>query len=565
MSPQARRWTLELTLVGATFLLLAILLTAPAVMQLDSAGIGQADHPLWHGDVYVSTVLESSIREGRLLRWYVTDRVNYPVGEQLSPSIVHSLNPYFSFPFYLLLRPVLAHNLVALLVLVFNGLAMYLAARALVRSRAAAFAAGVVFAFNSYTMLKLSMGSIHKSTVGFLPLFLWALHRFAQRPDPLGLAITAVALQAIYQQYPLYGLYALIMLGLYTVWDAWRRRSFGFLPWVGALLLSSVFLAYASDLLLGFSGTQKNLAFTPGLSGLAEPNGYFDILRPLGHTLAAPTSLPIGLSVVVIALAMLAAVRGRGMPRFLLAASGVFLLLAAGPYLMSGGEPVELAGHNIPLPYRLLDLMVPSTYGRALTFPLRILSVVMLGLALSVAYALAQQGASSTQRRRALVAAAFTVLYLGESAIRFPELFPIQTTPVEIPNFFEDLAQEPEGVLLQLPPARVGERELTHRYCFLAAVADKRMVNAHEASTPVLSGFPGADASPAAQRELLATLASWDVRWLVLHQAYLDGESAGRSMEDFRWLDDTCGAPVYDAQGIVVYRVPRPEPSPTDP
>jgi len=556
MSPGTRRWTMELTLVGAAFLLLAILLTAPAVLQLDSVGIGQANHPLWHGDVYVSTVFESSIREGKLLRWYVTDRVNYPVGERLSPSIVHSLNPYFSFPFHLLLHPVPAHNLVALLVLVFNGLAMYLAARALVRSRAAAFAAGVVFAFNSYTMLKLSMGSIHKSTLGFLPLFLWALHRFAQRPDPLSLAIAAVALQAVYQQYPLYGLYALIMLGLYAAWDVWQRRSIRFLAWVGALLLSSVFLAYASDLLLGFSGTQRNLAFTPGLSGLAEPNGYFDILRPLQQTLAAPTSLPIGLSVVVLALAVLAAVRGRGMPRFLLAATAVFLLLAAGPYLMAGGEPVQIAGHTIPLPYRLLDLMVPSTYGRALTFPLRILSMVMLGLALSVAYALAQQGASSTQRRRALAAAVFTLLYLGESAIRFPELFPIQTTPTEIPSFFEDLAQEPEGVLLQLPPARVGERELTHRYCFLAAVADKRMVNAHEATPPVLSSFPGVDSSPAAQRELLATLASWDVRWLVLHQAALDGESTGRSAEDYRWLEDACGAPVYDAQGIVAYRVP---------
>ncbi len=558
MTRPSTRGALELVLVAAAFLLLAALLCAPAMPRLGELGIGDAEHPLFHGDIYVSTVIESSVREGRLLRWYDTLRVNHPVGERLMPSIVHSLNPYLSLPFHLLFEPVAAHNLVALLVLAFNGFAMYLVARDLLRSRSLGFAAGVVFAFNSYPMLKIGMGAIHKSILGFLPLFLWALHRWGQRPDAKRLLLVSLALQLVYQQYPLYALYALMVVPLYLAWDLARGRGLRLVGPAAALVLVFVVLTYASDLLLGFSATHSNLAFLPQPQVFAEPNGYFDILHPLRAWLPEPTGLPVGLPALVLPLALIAAWRGRGFPRFLVVLALVFLVLSAGPFLMRDGAPVLLGGQPVPLPYRLLDLAVPATYGRSLTFPLRTLTVVMMSLSLLAGYGL--RLLSGPGRARWLLVAGFLVLHLGEHLLRFPELFPVPATPAPVPSIFEEIAQEEGGVLLHLPLAQRKDRILSHRYCFLSAVADKPMVNQHEASPPALERFPGASSSPEERREALEGLRAWGVRWVVVHG---DAFQPPASPAELAWLRGELGEPDFDEDGVAVYPLaPAGRPSP---
>ncbi|MFH1466480.1 MAG: hypothetical protein ABIO70_19000 [Pseudomonadota bacterium] len=536
--------------------LLSLGVTWPAALRLGSAGVGDAGHPLFNGDIFVSWVLEHSFTHGNILRWFHTDRVNFPVGEQLSASIVHSLNPYLSFPFYALFRPLAAHNLVSLLVLVLNGGAGYLAGRALLRSRGAAAVTAVLMAFSPYTLLKIGMGSIHKSLVAFLPLALWGLVALSQQPSAARVVLAALGLQLVYQQYPLYGLYALLCVPFVMAWDLWqRRRVAALLPWA-ALGVVFLGLTWASDLLLGLSGTFGNLAFSWSAPALPDANGYFDLLHPLRFELPAPTGLPIGLSAVALLALGAVALRRPGPPRVWMALVLAFTVLSAGPYLMLGADPLLVRGHPVPLPYWIIEFLTPQTYGRPLVFPLRCQAVVATALALGSGAFVAWVGAALPRRRRALWAAGFLALYGAECFLRFPEIFPVPVVQADSPSFFADIAGEDGGALLHLPIARRDQRGLSHRFCFLSAVADKPMMNAHEAGSPVVVQFPLDSDEPTRRARALTDLARADVRWIVLHRALMTGGQPPLDLAQYDWLLAACGPPVFDAEGVVVYRVP---------
>jgi hypothetical protein len=298
------------------------------------------------------------------------------------------------------------------------------------------------------------------------------------------------------------------------------------------------------------------VVFRPSGSLLPLPNGYFDVLRPFRFFLPMPTARWFGLPLVATVAAVVVAFRVRGLPRFLLVASGVFLVLSAGPFLLWDGRPVQVAGHYVALPYRILDLVIPMTYGRTLTFPLRCVAVVTTGLGFLAGAFIVWLTTWLPRDCRLLGAAGFLALYLGECFLRFPDLFPVPSVPAQVPAFFRDLAHQEGGALLHLPLALPIERNWTHRQCLLSVLADRPMVNFHEAMEPSVAMTPG-PMPPAADRDrFLETIARQGVEWIVVHRPQLTGARPGLNAADYGWLEECCGPPAVDAEGIRAYRVP---------
>jgi hypothetical protein len=541
---------------SALFLAVAVALAWPASLFPGQHIVGGLEHPTVNGEVFLADTMRDSVLSGRPLRWFVTDMVSYPEGQNLGPRIAHSVNLYLELIPSLPLGPLRGVSVSAVLMLALNGLAAFALGRRVLRSDLAAGVVGLFFQLNSYTLLKLSIGSLHKIQLFWLPLFLLALLAMRDRGGwrPLVGAIVCVTLGFL--GYPIYAFYGLLLAAMLVVWDVVGQRRLRMARDGILLLLGFVVLNLAYDQLIGF-GLGSMASTDMSVKNLPEyvPNGALDLLHPFRTFLPEPTGLPLGVSVVAAALGVVAVVRSQGwLPRFLAAAALLFVLLAAGPYVMVEGRPVELLGVPLVLPYKLLYLLVPSVYGSGvgLFFPIRALPVAVLCLALLAGVATLRL-ARSLRMPTVVVAGLLAVADAGEHAVRFPELVPARTGPIELPALLETIRADADcAAILHLPPTR--ETDACHRYCLYSSVARKRSVNPYDREGLPID-VPGVGSTAAERQAFLDTLDRHAIRWIVIHRAYL---AAGYGSVELGWLEQALGPEhTHREPGLVALRVPR--------
>ena len=141
------RQTRDATLIGCGFLVLACLLYWP-VQPLDA-------HHL------VFCVCSDPVQESWFLRWvpfaaghghdpFFTSYVHVPYGANLAVNTSMPLLALLGWPVTAMLGPIATYNLLLRVGIALSGLAMYLVMRRYVRSRGAAFAAALLFAFSPF-------------------------------------------------------------------------------------------------------------------------------------------------------------------------------------------------------------------------------------------------------------------------------------------------------------------------------------------------------------------------------------------------------------------------------
>jgi hypothetical protein len=542
------------------FAILAVLAGHPVARDLGRTGFGGLRYPTMNGEIFLSAVMSDSLRQGRPLRWFVTDLVNYPEGQDLGPRVAHSLHIYLEQLSALAWGPVVGLGLTGLLLLTLNGFCAWFVTQRLTGSRVAALTAGVLFELNSYTLLELSMGSLHKACLFWLPLLLLALLRLREGGGARA-ALTGGALLALgYLAYPIYAFYGLVLAALFTLWTAAERRSLVSLG-EGLLLLGGfAALALAADLAMGFEPWRVGVA---ELSVKRLPShvshGNLDLLHPWRTRLPPPTDLPLGLGFVGVAAALASLWRRPDRtPLVLLVMALTFVILAGGSQLSWQGRPLELAGVPLPLPHRLLYELVPSFYssGVGLFFPVRALSVAFACLALAAGYGVLALGAGRP-RRTLLLAGLVLAAHLVEHRVRFPELLPVGSGRVMLPSVLEPIRGDPDcRAILHLPAS--WETDACHRYCLFSTLAGTRSVNPYDRDDLPIE-VPAPDASEAERRAFLARLDSLGVRYIVVHEAFAPPRFEA---VDLGWLErslEGTGWPRRGA-GMAVFRVPGQEP-----
>jgi hypothetical protein len=127
------------------------------------------------------------------------------------------------FPIYVLTKnPILCYNLLFLSTFVLSGLGMFLLARELTASAAAAFVAGLLFAFAPYRIPQSSHLQVLSSQ--WMPFAMYGFRRFVEggRMRALIGATAAVVVQGLSCGY--YLLYFSPFAAAYVLWEMWRTR-----------------------------------------------------------------------------------------------------------------------------------------------------------------------------------------------------------------------------------------------------------------------------------------------------------------------------------------------------
>ncbi|MBN1659254.1 MAG: hypothetical protein JXA93_12675 [Anaerolineae bacterium] len=403
-------------------------------------------------------------------------------------------NALFALPITALAgNPVLGYNIALLFSFVLSALGVFLLTLHLTRSPGAGLVAGIAFAFSSYRLTNLAQAQL--LTTQWLPFALLSLHLLLHEPESTSAttrrrhAIAFVlfsSLQILSSFY--YGLLlALAMFG-YLVFDvsSWMKsktihqtQNIKYLVLatvaMAAILLPFVLPYFRVQVEMGF---ERTLADSEPFSASLQqyvmvPPGsvvYHGVLpsddTPVAGGYPVDALFP---GATVLTLAAWGTIRGgrlvAGRARwFFVLLAFAALLLSFGPRLyLAPGEP---AGLDAPLPYTWLYAIVPGF--KALRAPVRFDVLVSLALAVLAGYGIA----GLTARRQRAGAARFSWLapvlaaLVAVEALVWPAAI-AEPVPVgeDVPEVYRWLADQPPGVVLELPMAFTpGGPQLEYQY-----------------------------------------------------------------------------------------------------
>lgn len=588
--------------VLCVFLAFATLLASPVLRDPSGHVLGNINHPGLRGEMFHLSDFVANVRDGNFWHAFLSRQLAYPEGQDLREFAGFSLHLFFYLPF-VMLGTIVSYNCLLLVTLALNGFCAYLLGRYLTRSFWPALLCGVMFLLGPYALLKLNMGFLQKLILWWIPLFMRDLLRFLDHPKKRHAVPAGAAWALMLLTYPPYAWYAL-WSALLLVALRLPKREFGtdrttarvpalngwpaLVPAVAAFLLLLTSLPHGGRVPAGAGPEPLPFAVE------SAPNGSLDLLRvfrfhPYQSFMPQADYLALGLSILAVALAVVAVVRRCRHAVPLLAVLVFFLIVAVGPYPHTAGKIIA----RFPLPYYFFACHLP--WGERLGFPIRALPFAEVALCALAALAVTKRAGrsaapcssashltgtgkdacpaaawdglparpSARHVRLVLLLVLFTIL---ERALFLPELFPAKTTSAELSPSLKWLRAR-GGVVLHLPFNIKGSD--VRYYPYITARTGTRMMNRY---LDPWNGFPVPPLPHPAPHEIrryLARLRDAGCDLLVVHPDLVEAEvhpllmSPGPPVERYS-LQDTavlarwCGEPVYsNATGLIVYRVPE--------
>ena len=388
MTSSDRRWTAVVVLL---YLLLTLLFTHPLAWHLTTHYVGET-----RGDARVYVWNQWWVRTA-LLRLHTnplqSDYIFYPVGIGLSLHSLALLHGLVFIPLSAIFGDVAASNLIVLATFPASALGAYALARHLGASRTGAFLAGLAFGFCPYRLARLA-GHYDLLSTQWIPLYVLAFVK-TMRPGKgaWGAAISAGLLGAACGYTNLTYLTFLAMLSL--VHGAWSLAQSGedrlaragravAVAGIVGLLLAPLLVQVHDDRAawhyLPYPGSDRYVA---DAAAYALPTSKGTILGQWIGRAFDPnlTETTVFLGYIVSALG-LAAVGSRALRR----SHGVWMLAGALWLLLSLGDSLHVAGHDlgIPLVFPLLkrlplldDLRAPSRFSILLMLCLAVLAAAV--------------------------------------------------------------------------------------------------------------------------------------------------------------------------------------------
>jgi len=548
------------------YTLLTLLMTCPLVLRISSHLAGSGDD-MWLFQ-WNNWWLRKALTEG--LDPYFTTFLFHPHGASLVYHNFSWLNTGIWLVLEPLLGPVAAYNVTFLLTFIIGGYATYTLISYLTRSHAAAFVAGLVFAFSPYHLSQFNHPNlISVQWLPFVLLFLIRTVRDGRWRDALLCSIFLV-LTALSRWQLL--IFAAILMTLYLAYSLfferarWNRRTALLLTVIGlstTVCISPLAYPLMAGLVNGEASSelmteQQEWAQTD-LLAYVVPNRFHPLwghqVTPLYARFRKNRGNVAFLGYAALLLGGYGAWRTRRKAFYWVLAAVCLILLALGPTLRFNGQLYP----GIPMPYRLVGWL-PLV--KALRNSDRFNVVLSLPLAVLAGYGVAylqndlKRRLSPCWHGPAKAASTITCA----SIVLFEYLsIPLPTTmPLDSP-FYRTLAREPgEFAILEAPLGR----GYSKAYMFLQTLHGKQLVEGHISRTPPdaydyirahpvlrsLSEQGDLDTSLCDLSRQWEPLAADGIRYIVIHKVDVPGERLTA------WRDYFTIPPSYEDDGLLVYR-----------
>lgn len=537
------------------FLILVFCFTWPLIGQLGSSIPGNESDAIVH--FWTFHWIKHAIESGNF-SLYTTD-LFYPYGV----SLVNQNIAWFNILIWLVLEPFFgvapAYTLAILLLLAFNGFAIYLLVKDLIGSKSAALFAGVVV--STWPFINTHLQHANLFVIGFIPLSLMYIRRFVRENHLRDLILCGVFIGLIgivRLQLLIMSMFLILTYFLYCMIIYKQRVSQKFiwkLIFLG-VIISGILLPFVLPFLTSL--TQENMGgllyeqSNPcqfDLLAYLAPNPYHslwgDAVRSLESNMISSKYISfVGFSVLLLTVVGLVGCRKESIFWFI----SIFLLVAfaIGPTPFIAGKP------GVTMPFK-------SIYDQILIPVLRELDRfnVILAIPFSIVAAMGCNYLASKQKiLKYLCPAVSIVLVLFEFM-----MVPFPSMDLDVPEWYKTLAKESgQFGILDIPM----KRQFDEQYMLYQLVHGKSLVGGH-VSRPPKQVYRFIEEVPLLsflhqQRSTVPPLGDYDIskqlnmlnqadiRYLILHKDFLSSE------EIFRWQTWLLIEPVYEDSELVVYR-----------
>lgn len=438
-------------------------------------------------------------------------------------------------------NPIFVYNVAFIASYAFAGFGMYLLARALWGRADAAALAGLAFALSPYRLVQSTHLQVLMS--GWMPLGLWALHRYFETGSKRALWIftVAFALQGLSNGYFLYFFCVPVILLTLTELIVPRLPRVRLLK---DLSMAVIFLALVFvPIAWAYREVQRDSGLVRSIGELiqASPSDYARVSVAgwnWGGWLAVGEgehALFQGLVVMALAAAGVLTAFRTNRPAWARHVCAYFLITLCAVWLSFGAGPWR--------PYAALYAIVPGLNG--LRVVARLAAIAGLGLA-----ALGGAGAAAIfdalPRRVALAAAivlATIIVVEGQHGATSVDPFPPLEARVDR-DVYDWLRVSPSGGVLELNIAQQDNfRPYTLSYQFAAVGHGHPIVNGYSGWKSGLQEFLGGGASPLREPgqtdAVLRALRTTGVRYVLLHRwTYQDSSEPDRIASEVRASTD---------------------------
>ena len=441
-------------------------------------------------------------------------------------------------------NPILAFNLALIASGVLAGVGAYLLAREVTGRTDAALVAGVAFACSPYRVPQIY--HLQVLMAGWIPLGLWALHRFFATGSRRALAgfTACFVLQAYSNGYFLY--FMSVPVAIVSVHGLWRARGERWRRSIALALSAVAILAALAPIAAVYLRVKHEQGLSRSLGSIVE---FSPDIRAYGHISdrlwlwggVLPTGRPEhelfpGLGIVLLTVvALLAATRSSRSNearsgRRLASMTRLYAVILLAALVLSLGPSPSLFGWRLPLtgPYGWWMAVMPGLDG--LRVPARLAVIVMVALAVlgAAGFGVLTRRLGPGGRWTAAAVAAGLIAAEGYGGPLAVERFPAPGMATDRAAY-EWLARQPKGPMLELP---VGGTALSVRHLYQTLVHRNRIVNGYSGYASPLQDFIGGPPFGELDRldDALRMARTLGIRWLMVHPPLYSDPEHGEAL-----------------------------------
>lgn len=420
---------------------------------------------------------------------FLVEKVHFAGGFRLS-AVIPFFKDFFAYPilkdmgnftdfmFNYLLEIFLPfpiwYNVKSIFIFLLNGFCFYLLARYLFRNRLVSILTGFFFATTPYILLHFTYGRIEQIFLFPMPLcILYFLKTISEKKNKLtNSVLCGVFLALISLFYWFYGIFIAFLLGilfLYALIKGYRRkfiyRGLAYL-FLSAIVFSIIIAPFMYPYYQRLVVEEKSIRWVRSAKGFPEfdPSRFGTDKTNIPGIIEASCSIeypfiPVKdqyIPIILTLLVVYAFIRIKKFPGVWHFSFLFFYLLTLGPIFHLGHRMLGVRSWI----YITFFKYVP--FFNRLSWPSRIVSVVVLIACVLAGYSLLDINRFLDRKSKKLkyvFGGAVLVIYMG--LVSMMGLFPIQTTPFHIPDFYITL--KPGGII-ELPfNAKRSEKITFHR------------------------------------------------------------------------------------------------------